>query len=57
MGPVVEPPGPNAFLEDIPDNLYERGDVSSVPWISGIVANEGNSLGIEIGRASCRERV
>ena len=46
MGPVVEAPGPDAFLEDTPDNLYERGEVSPVPWISGFVANEGNSLSI-----------
>lgn len=46
MGPVIEPAGPDAFLEDSPENLYEKGLVNPVPWMSGFLADEGNSLGI-----------
>ncbi|XP_035910508.1 esterase 6-like [Anopheles stephensi] len=41
-GPVVEPSSvPDAFLTDTPKELWSRGEHLSVPWLTGIVPNDG----------------
>uniref|UniRef100_A0A182T1B0 Carboxylic ester hydrolase n=1 Tax=Anopheles maculatus TaxID=74869 RepID=A0A182T1B0_9DIPT len=41
-GPVVEPSTiPDAFLTDTPKELWSRGEHLSVPWLTGIVPNDG----------------
>ena len=41
FGPVIEPKHEGAFLDDLPENIYSRGDAASVPWITGFNSDEG----------------
>ena len=41
FGPVVEK-NPNGFLLDTPEELYRKGMVANVPWITGVTRDEGD---------------
>jgi juvenile-hormone esterase len=41
FGPVLEPPHAGAFLSELPEDIYKRGGVAPVPWISGFNHDEG----------------
>jgi len=43
FGPVIEPKHAGAFLDDLPANIYARGESAQVPWIAGFNAEEGAS--------------
>ena len=47
FGPVVER-NPKGFLLDEPEELYKKGLVASIPWITGVTKNEGELLGLGI---------
>ena len=41
VAPVIEPPHPGAFIDDLPENIYKKPDgVAKVPWIVGINSDE-----------------
>ncbi|CAH1394565.1 unnamed protein product [Nezara viridula] len=48
FGPVVEPPGPNAFLPDTPINLIKQGKSSDVPMMITFTKDEGMFFAIDI---------
>ncbi|CAK9812183.1 Venom carboxylesterase-6 [Anthophora quadrimaculata] len=41
FGPVVEKEGSNPFISESPINMIVKGKVANVPWISGVVSEEG----------------
>ncbi|XP_017753075.1 PREDICTED: venom carboxylesterase-6-like [Eufriesea mexicana] len=41
FGPVVEEDGPHAFISRSPIDVINRGEAYDVPWISGVVSEEG----------------
>lgn len=40
--PVIEPKGDGAFMTEHPASIWARGSFKQVPWMTGIVPNEGN---------------
>ncbi|GAB0088428.1 Carboxylic ester hydrolase [Sergentomyia squamirostris] len=38
---AVEPPGPGAFLTENPIKTVENGNFHHIPWMTGVVPNEG----------------
>lgn len=42
FGPTVDGNGPSGFLPDEPLELYRRGEVADIPWMTGIVRDEGD---------------
>ncbi|KAJ8670093.1 hypothetical protein QAD02_001352 [Eretmocerus hayati] len=41
FGPVIEKPSKNSFLTRPPAEIVRSGDVYDVPWITGVVSEEG----------------
>ncbi|KOC63846.1 Venom carboxylesterase-6 [Habropoda laboriosa] len=41
FGPVVEKEGDNPFISDTPINVIAKGEATDVPWITGVVSEEG----------------
>ncbi|XP_017765612.1 PREDICTED: venom carboxylesterase-6-like, partial [Eufriesea mexicana] len=41
FGPVVEKHGPDAFITRSPIDVINSGEAYDVPWISGVVSEEG----------------
>jgi hypothetical protein len=39
--PVIEKDGPGAFLTAHPKTIWRNGDFKHVPWMTGVVVNEG----------------
>lgn len=39
--PVAEKVDDNYFINDTPTNIIEQGRASDVPWITGVVSEEG----------------
>lgn len=40
--PVIEKELPGAFMTRHPTEIWESGDFHQVPWMTGVVANEGS---------------
>lgn len=40
--PVIEKEAPGAFITRHPAEIWESGDFQHVPWMTGVVANEGS---------------
>lgn len=39
--PVTEQNGENYFINDSPKNIMKKGNAYDVPWITGVVSEEG----------------
>ncbi|ODM96248.1 Venom carboxylesterase-6, partial [Orchesella cincta] len=46
FAPVVERPGPEAFLTDTPENMYSKKLVQNIPWICAQTTEEGESFAL-----------
>ncbi|CAL8114264.1 unnamed protein product [Orchesella dallaii] len=46
FAPVIERPGPQAFLPDTPENMYSTNQVANIPWICGQTTEEGESFAL-----------
>jgi len=42
FGPVVETGNPSGFLLESPAELYRKGKVANIPWMTGILRDEGD---------------
>lgn len=40
--PVIEKDSPGAFMTRHPADIWESGDFQHIPWMTGVVANEGS---------------
>ena len=45
FGPVIEQPSPDAILTNSPTELYKTGQVAKIPFMSGVVRDEGEVFG------------
>ena len=52
FGPVIEQPNPEAIITNSPAELYRTGKVSRIPFISGIVRDEGEVFGLVFSQVS-----
>ncbi|XP_060833735.1 venom carboxylesterase-6-like [Rhopalosiphum padi] len=47
FGPVVELPSENAFISELPYNIFAKGLATDVPWLSSVATHEGLYPGSE----------
>jgi hypothetical protein len=48
FGPILEPKGEDAFIEERPEVLYAQNKVPPIPWVHGFLADEGNAVGFRM---------
>lgn len=41
FSPVAEKISENYFINDSPKNILEQGQVSDLPWVAGVVGEDG----------------